>query len=69
MGEPAGTTGTPATASSATGWVEFDTTTIVQAQYAGTNHGFLIRDGAEDDASAQQHVYSSREGPTRRSSC
>lgn len=56
------TTGTAATASSALGWVEFDTTTIVQAQYAGTSHGFLVRDATESSGTAAAQVYSSREG-------
>jgi hypothetical protein len=55
------TTGTPATSASGLGWREWTVTTIVQNQYSGTNHGFLLRDSSES-ASGFRQTYTSREG-------
>jgi hypothetical protein len=42
----------------ATGYREWDVATLVQAMYSsGANHGFLIKDSAEDqDAEQQLHA-------------
>jgi prepilin-type N-terminal cleavage/methylation domain-containing protein len=48
-----GTTGSPATATtpgSDNNWMDFGVTSIVAAQYAGTNHGFLLKDSQENGA-------------------
>jgi hypothetical protein len=49
-----------ATAASGSGTIDFNVTAQLASMYAGTNNGFLIRDGAEDGFGAIQ-VYSSRE--------
>ncbi len=55
------TTGAAATTSSGTGWREWAVTSQVQAMYAGANHGFLIRDAAENSPSSPEQSFSSRE--------
>ncbi len=40
-------TGSGATATSSTGWMEWTVTPQVQAMYQGTNNGFVLRDSAE----------------------
>jgi hypothetical protein len=49
-----GTTGTPATTSSGSGWREWNVTGIVQSMYANGNNGFLIRDANENQDHEQQ---------------
>lgn len=56
------TTGSAASATSATGWNEWEVTSHVQSMYSGSNHGFLIRDANEDNSFARTQDYSSREG-------
>jgi hypothetical protein len=60
-------TGTAATATSGP-TVLFDVARAVRDQYAGVNHGFLVRDAAEDDPAGPQQVFLSREaaGPADR---
>lgn len=58
------TAGSPATAPSALGWVQFDVTGQVQTMYAGSNNGFLVRDSVESQNPASLQVYGSREGLT-----
>lgn len=58
----------PATAGSAAfltvtaGWNSVDVTSLVAAQLAGTNDGFILIDPLEDTAGYAEHVFSSREG-------
>ena len=59
-----GTSGT-ATASTTTGIAglqQWSVLTQVQAQYAGTNNGFILRDRTENDAARPLQDYQSREG-------
>ena len=55
------TTEAAATTSSGTGWREWAVASQVQAMYAGANHGFLIRDAAENSPSSPEQSFSSRE--------
>jgi hypothetical protein len=56
------TTGAAATTQSATGYMQWNVATIVQAMYsAGTSNGFLIRDAVEDQ-DAEQQIYSREKG-------
>ncbi len=56
------TTGTASTATSALGWVEWQVTLQVQAMYAGSNYGFLLKDQAEGQSSSSfRQNYDSRE--------
>lgn len=57
----AGTAAT-STAASTAGWQTWTVTTQVQAQYAGPNSGFVIRDQTETSAAGPQQSYISREG-------
>ena len=54
-------TGTAVTSSSlsAAGWQSWDVTRQVQAQYTGTNNGFVIRDSAEGSTTPAEQVYNS----------
>ncbi len=56
------TTGTAVTAPTASGWVSWTVTVEVQAMYAGSNFGFLIRDAAESTSTTFTNIYSSRTG-------
>ena len=56
------TTGTAATTANTLGWRNLDVLTQVQAMYAGTNEGFVVKDSAEDAATAAEQRISSREG-------
>ena len=50
---------------SSAGYVEWNVTEQVQAQYdSGTNHGFLIRDSVETAGSTQEQRFASRETTT-----
>jgi hypothetical protein len=55
--------GSASSAPSAMGWVQWDVTAHVQAMYAGSNHGFLVRDRTESQNPASLQVFVSREGP------
>ena len=57
-----GTTGSAATAASTSGWMQWNVTSQVQGQYAGTNNGLLIRDSSESAGTAQSQEYSSQNG-------
>jgi parallel beta-helix repeat protein len=59
--QPAETIGAPATAPSALGTVEWNVTAQVQAMYAGTNNGFLIRDADEGHVASPEQSFHSRE--------
>jgi hypothetical protein len=59
-------TGTSASAASRTGWVEWNATDQVKAMYAGTNHGFRVRDAAEGAGTAAEQRFTSRENTTTR---
>jgi hypothetical protein len=56
------TTGTAATTASGTGYRQWSVTAQVQAMYAGTNNGFLIRDAVENNAGAEQQLHSREKG-------
>lgn len=56
------TTGSASSTASGTGWREWDVTAQVQAMYAGTNNGFLVRDATEDATLPAGQTFSSREG-------
>ncbi|HEY0640073.1 MAG TPA: DNRLRE domain-containing protein [Pseudonocardiaceae bacterium] len=56
------TTGAAATTSSGSGWRQWTVTEQVGAMYAGTNHGFLIRDAAESGGGAEQSLHSREKG-------
>jgi CSLREA domain-containing protein len=57
------TTGTAATTDSASGNLEWDVTSQVQAMYdAGANYGFLIRDSVEGESGAEQQFHSREKG-------
>jgi hypothetical protein len=55
------TTGTAATVASGLGWREGNVTAIVQAQAAGANHGFVVRDPTEGSAASPEQSFASRE--------
>lgn len=59
-------TGTSAGAASRAGWVEWNATDQVKAMYAGTNHGFRVRDTAEGAGTAAEQRFNSRENTTNR---
>jgi len=55
-----GTTGAAATSDSGTGWRTWNVTAQVQAMYAGSNFGFVLRDQTESASGFTQN-YASRE--------
>lgn len=55
-----GTTGAVATATSGSGWREWTVTSLVQAMYAGTNNGLLVRDVTGVALLAPEQVFASR---------
>ena len=57
------TTGTAVGSTSpvSAGWQQWTVTTLVTSFYAGTNSGFLLRDSAEGNATAQWQLYGARE--------
>jgi large repetitive protein len=57
------TTGTAVTTASGSGWRQWTVTDMVNAQYAGTNHGFLIRDSVESGGGAEQSLHSREKAP------
>ncbi|KJK46831.1 hypothetical protein UK23_22390 [Lentzea aerocolonigenes] len=59
-------TGTSASASSHAGWVEWNATDQVKAMYAGSNHGFRVRDASENAGTAAEQRFTSRENTTNR---
>jgi hypothetical protein len=60
------TTGTAVTSPSLSvaGWQPWNVLGMVQAMYAGTNHGFLVRDGVDGGVLPPHQAYQSREGTT-----
>jgi hypothetical protein len=56
------TTGTAATTTSGFGYREWNVTSQVQALFLGSNHGFLIRDEAENGGGAEQQFHSREKG-------
>jgi hypothetical protein len=54
--------GTPATATTAAGWMSWTVTTQVNEMYAGSNDGFLVKDQTEGGTPPAMNAYSSREG-------
>jgi Tol biopolymer transport system component len=57
-------TGTTATAAARLGWVKWTVTGQVQAMYAGSNHGFMIRDATESAYYTASQVFNSRDSGT-----
>jgi large repetitive protein len=58
------TTGPSATAPSGIGWRQWKVLSQVQAMYAGTNWGLLIRDASEGDGGRREQSFHSREAAT-----
>jgi hypothetical protein len=56
------TSGAPATATTAAGWVPWTVTSIVQTMYASGNYGLLVKDQTEDAYPQATNQYSSRTG-------
>lgn len=57
------TTGAAAATASGAGYLEWDVTALMQAEYsAGTNNGFLIRDAVEGDGGPEQQLHSREKG-------
>jgi large repetitive protein len=56
------TAGTPATTSSGSGYLEWNVTGQVGEMYAGSNHGFLIRDATENSNGQEQGFHSREKG-------
>ena len=54
-------TGTAVNAAAGAGWMQWTVTAHVQAQYAGSNNGFLVRDGTESGGTDFTQVFDSRE--------
>ena len=50
-------------AAGATGWHEWTVTTLITELYAGTNHGFLVKDAVETNP-ARATLYESLDSPT-----
>ncbi len=59
-------TGSPSASNSlsANGWQSWDVFSLVQAQYSGTNHGFMLRDSAEENSGSREQRYRSSENGT-----
>ncbi len=55
--------GPAATVASGSGWRQWSVAGQVNAMYAGTNHGFLIRDAAENGGGANQAFHSREKAP------
>ena len=58
------TTGTAVTTSNGLGWLSVNVLAHVQALYSGTNNGFVVKDSAEDAATAAEQRIASRENAT-----
>lgn len=57
-------TGTPATTTSGSGWRQWAVTSLVQAMYAGSNHGFRIKDATESASGGfEQRLHSREKAP------
>jgi hypothetical protein len=61
-GSQPATTGAAATVASGAGYREWTVTDQVQRMYAGSNHGFLIRDSAEGGSGIEQAFHSREKG-------
>jgi CSLREA domain-containing protein len=57
-----GTGGPAAAVASGSGWRQWSVTQQVSAMYAGANHGFLIRDAAENGGGHEQGFHSREKG-------
>jgi hypothetical protein len=59
-----GSAGTPVgvVANTASTWVTWNATTLVSALISSGNYGFVIKDSAEDGATANEQQFSTREG-------
>ena len=56
-------TGSVRVAAGGTGWHEWTVTTLITELYAGTNHGFLVKDAVETNP-ARATLYESLDSPT-----
>ena len=56
--------GTTVTSDTATGWHAWAVTSIVQAMYAGTNYGFVLKDVTEAAAVGVEQKYDALEDTT-----
>lgn len=56
------TSGVPVTTTSAAGWVQWDVTSLLGSAGTGMADGIMLRDAAEDAATAQSQLMSPREG-------
>lgn len=62
-----GLTGTAVTTASTTGWREWSVTAHVQAMYADSNHGFIVRDAVEGAlVDAPSQTFATREASSNR---
>ena len=57
------TAGTAVTTTNVVGWRTFDVLSQVQTMSSGSNDGFVVKDSAEDAATAAEQRYETREGP------
>jgi hypothetical protein len=57
-----GTTGQAATAAAGSGYRVWAVTAQVQSMYAGSNHGFLVRDASEGGGGLEQGFHSREKG-------
>jgi parallel beta-helix repeat protein len=60
-----GTSGSPVTTTSGTGYREWNAAGLVQGMYTGANNGFLIRDANESSSDAEQQFHSRSESTNR----
>jgi large repetitive protein len=56
------TTGAAATTTSVAGWNQWTVTSQVQAMYAGTNNGFLVRFAVETNPVAEMQIHARNKG-------
>jgi hypothetical protein len=56
------TTGAAVTTASGSGWRQWDVSALVEAMYAGANHGFLVRDAASNGNGFEQQFHSREKG-------
>jgi large repetitive protein len=56
------TAGSAATASSGSGWRQWNVLAHIQAMYSTANHGFLIRDASENGGGLDQGFHSREKG-------
>jgi large repetitive protein len=57
------TAGAAATTASGSGWRQWSVRDQVTAMYAGTNHGFVIRDATENGGGSEQQLHTKEKAP------